>query len=85
MDGKFHETEVPRGRSGMIRNVSGGGGRRGSVEEEGRRHSVPAAAGRLHAGNTRSRHGEAAVSAAGTAAAHGGAAAVAEAAVGLLP
>ena len=39
-------------------------------------HGDPAAAGRLHAGSTRSRQGEAAVSAA----AHGGAAAV-----GLLP
>ena len=49
-----------------------------------------AAAGRLHAGNTRSGQGEAAVLAAGTTAARGGAAAVAaaeaaEAAVGLLP
>ena len=48
-----------------------------------------AAAGRLHAGITRSRQGEAAVSAASTAAARDGAAAVAvvaaEAAVGLLP
>ena len=45
------------------------------------------AAGRLHAGNTRPKQGEAAVSAAGTAAARDGAAAVAaaEAAVGLLP
>ena len=45
------------------------------------------AAGRLHADNTRSRQGEAAVSAAGTAAARSGVAAVAvaEAAVGLLP
>ena len=53
------------------------------MEEEGRRQSVPAAAaaGELHAGNTRSRQGEAAV---GIAAARGGAAAVA-AAVGLLP
>ena len=53
------------------------------MEEEGRWHSVPAAAGRLHAGDMRSRQGEAAVSAAGTAAARDGAAAVA--AVGFLP
>ena len=69
----------------MIRNVDGGGGRKGSVEEEGRWLSVPAAAaaGRLHAGDTRPRQGEAAVSAVGTAAAGEGAAV--EAAVGLLP
>ena len=39
----------------MIRNVDGGGGRKGSVEEEGRWHSVPAAvavAGRLHVDDT---------------------------------
>ena len=42
-----------------------------------------AAAGRRHAGDTQPRQGEAAVSAAGTAAARGCAAA--EAAVGLLP
>ena len=49
--------------------------------------AAAAVAGRLHAGDTRPRQGEAAVSAAGTAAARGGAAAVAEveAAVGLLP
>ena len=68
----------------MIRNVDGGGGRKGSVEEEGRWLSVPpAAAGRLHAGDTRLRQGEAAVSAVGTAAAREGA--EVEAAVGLLP
>ena len=46
-----------------------------------------AAAGELHRDNTGSGRGEAAVSTAGTAAARGGAAAVAaaEAAVGLLP
>ena len=49
--------------------------------------AAAAAAGRLHADNSWTRQGEAAVSAAGTAAARGGAAAVAaaEAAVGLLP
>ena len=49
--------------------------------------ATTAAAGRLHAGITRSRQGEAVVLAAGTAAARDGAAAVvaAEAAVGLLP
>ena len=49
--------------------------------------AAAAAAGRLHAGNSRTRQGEAAVSAAGTAVARGGAAAVAaaEAAVCLLP
>ena len=53
------------------------------MEEEGKWHSFPAAAGRLHAGDTQPRQGEAA----GTAAAREGAAAVAaaEAAVGLLP
>ena len=52
-----------------------------------RRRPEAVAAGSLHANNTRSRQGEAAVSAAGTAAARSGAAAVAsaEAAVGLLP
>ena len=55
-----------------------------SGKEEGRRQSIPAAAaGELHAGNMRSRQGEAAVSAAGTTAARGGTAA--EVAVGLLP
>ena len=46
-----------------------------------------AAARRLHAGNERTRQGEAAVSAAGTAATRGGVVAVAtaEAAVGLIP
>ena len=49
--------------------------------------AATAAAGRLCTGDTRPRQGEAAVSAAGTAAAREGAAAVAaaEAAVGLLP
>ena len=59
------------------------------MEGKGWQRGVPAAAaaGRLHAGSTRSKQGEAAVSAAGTAAARGGEAAVAaaEAAVGLLP
>ena len=59
------------------------------MEGKGRQLGDPAAAaaGRLHVGSTRSRQGEAAVSAAGTATARGGAAAVAaaEAAVGLLP
>ena len=49
--------------------------------------AAAAAAGRLRAGQSRTKQGEAAVSATGTAAARGGAAAVAaaEAAVGLLP
>ena len=49
--------------------------------------AAAAAAGWLHAGNQRTRQGEAAGSAVGTAATRGGAAAVAaaEAAVGLLP
>ena len=58
-----------------------GGGR-------GWRHSDPpavAAAGWLRIGNTRSRQGESAVSAAGTAAARGSAVAAAKAVVGLLP
>ena len=50
------------------------------MEEEGRWSSFPAAAGRLRAGDTQPRQGEAAVSAAGTTAAHEG-----EAAVGLIP
>ena len=67
----------PWGRWEMVRNMDVGGGGKGSVEEEGRWCSVPAAAaGRLHAGDTRPRQGEAAV-------AREGAAAVA--AVGLLP
>ena len=57
------------------------------MEGKGKWHSLPAAAGRLRDGDTQPRQGEAAVSAAGTAAARGCAAAVAaaEAAVGLLP
>ena len=38
------KTEVAGGRSGVVRNVGGGGGRRGSVKEEGTRHNVPAVA-----------------------------------------
>ena len=90
------------GKAGRMcsRMGSGGDGREwgGRWEVRGgetrKRHysdsAAAAVAGRLHAGITRSRQGEAAVSAAGTAAACDGAAAVAavaaaEAAVGLLP
>ena len=61
----------------MDRNVDGGGGRRGSVEEEGRWRcgDLAAAAGKLHVGNQWARQGKAA----GTAAARDGAAAVAAA------
>ena len=72
----------------MAKNVDGGGGRRGYVEEEGRWRcgdlaaaAAAAAAGKLHVGNRWTRQGKAAASAAGTVAgtvaARGGAAAVA--------
>ena len=85
---------IPQGRGWGLRgdredgNEGGGGGGSGPWKGKGWRcGDMAAAAGRLHTGNLRSRQGEAAVSAAGTAAARGGAAAVAavEAAVGLLP
>ena len=82
---------VGEGREEDDRDDGNGGGEGGEVVRGGEgdggaaiwRRRRPAPAGRLHAGNSRSRQGEAAVSTA----AHGGAVAVvaAEAAVGLLP
>ena len=61
--------------------VRGGATKRGdnvtTIRRRWRRRRPEAAAGRLHADYTRSRQGEAAVSAAGTAVARSGAAAVA--------